>query len=96
MFSIDVMNDAVHCEDDVIIVHSNGTRAWLNECGRLHRINGAAIEAANGTKSWYIDGHFCNGIVAWAKMALQHQNIDATSEMIDAKVAQMMQQDLFN
>ena len=29
---------------------------YLNKEGELHRLNGPAIEYADGTKGWYVDG----------------------------------------
>jgi len=41
----------------------NGTIEWHNEAGRLHREDGPAIEYANGTKEWWVNGqrHRVNG-----------------------------------
>ena len=33
----------------------NGTKCWLLD-GELHREDGAAIECANGSKFWYLNG----------------------------------------
>ena len=42
---------------DKHIIDSNGNEYWFNERGHYHRDNGLpAIEFANGTKSWYLDG----------------------------------------
>ena len=35
-------------------VRNNGTKEWLLD-GKLHRIDGPAIEYANGYKEWYLD-----------------------------------------
>ena len=35
--------------------NSYGTKAWYQN-DQLHRTDGPAIEDANGTKWWYIDG----------------------------------------
>jgi hypothetical protein len=38
-----------------VIVDKNGTKLWyLN--GKLHRLDGPAMEWADGTKSWYLNG----------------------------------------
>jgi len=47
-----------------------GTVHWLNKHRRLHRIDGPAIEMANGYKEWWIDGqqiriHHANGVKEW-------------------------------
>lgn len=33
-----------------------GNKIWLNKEGQLHRLDGPAVEKANGTKSWYVNG----------------------------------------
>ena len=37
-------------------VDQNGTRRYYNSAGRLHRTDGPAVEHANGTKEWWING----------------------------------------
>ena len=34
----------------------SGTTKWLNEVGQLHRIEGPAIEYADGSKVWFLNG----------------------------------------
>jgi hypothetical protein len=34
----------------------NGIRIWRNPVGQLHRTDGPAIEWANGSKEWYVNG----------------------------------------
>jgi len=36
-------------------VQDNGTREWFNLNGLLHRVDGPAIEHANGDKWWYLN-----------------------------------------
>ena len=36
-------------------VHSDGTREWFNLNGKRHRVDGPAVEDANGYKSWYLN-----------------------------------------
>ena len=38
------------------VIGINGSKRWYNEDGNPHRFDGPAIEYANGTKSWYIEG----------------------------------------
>ena len=38
-----------------IVEHYDGTKEWYFE-GKLHRIDGPAIERFYGTKHWYING----------------------------------------
>lgn len=39
----------------IVEVYENRTE-WKNEDGKLHRLDGPAIEYANGDKSWYVNG----------------------------------------
>ena len=39
-----------------VTVDSHGTEGWYNEQDQLHREEGPAVERANGTKHWYING----------------------------------------
>jgi len=42
---------------------------WKNSSGQLHRLHGAAIEYADGSKSWYVNGqrHRTDGpAIKWA------------------------------
>ena len=41
-----------------IIEWSNGTKQWLVN-GKLHRLDGPAIEHYSGSKYWYIDNIKC-------------------------------------
>ena len=47
-------------------INEIGTKYWKNHKGQLHRIDGPAIEDADGTKTWYVDGklHRINGPAA--------------------------------
>ncbi len=38
------------------VINKSGDKLWYNELGKLHRIDGPAIEYANGNKDWFIDG----------------------------------------
>lgn len=37
-------------------IRSNGDKFWYNKQGKLHRLDGPAIEFANGDKEWWING----------------------------------------
>ena len=37
-------------------VYPSGTKEWFNEKGQLHRLDGPAVEWADGIKSWYLNG----------------------------------------
>ena len=53
------------------IIDANGNKFWRNESGQLHRDNNLpAIEQANGTNSWWINGNlqqilYNNGTEEW-------------------------------
>ena len=38
-------------------IDKNGNKFWYNSQNQFHRDDGPAIEWANGTKSWYINGN---------------------------------------
>lgn len=40
---------------DQMVIDDSGTRRWYTD-GRLHRVDGAAIEWATGYGEWYYDG----------------------------------------
>ena len=48
-------------KDEVITFkqHNNGIKSWWHN-GRLHRIDGAALEFPGGRKSWYLHGKRIN------------------------------------
>jgi len=37
-------------------IDKDGTAWWYNEDGHYHRIDGPAIESADGDNYWYVDG----------------------------------------
>ena len=39
-----------------VVVDENGTRRYYNVAGRLHRLDGPAVEYASGSKAWYQNG----------------------------------------
>ena len=39
-----------------IEVGKDGTRLYYNTAGQLHRTDGPAVEYADGSKTWYING----------------------------------------
>jgi len=41
-----------------VIVDEYGAIRWYNEAGQLHREGGPAIEWADGSKSWWLNGQF--------------------------------------
>ena len=56
-------------------VDESGDKTWKDSNGECHRVDGPAVEHANGTKIWYIHGRFhrvdgpavefTNGYKAW-------------------------------
>ena len=38
-----------------IVEWFDGTKVWWL-CGKLHRVDGPAVEGADGTKQWFVDG----------------------------------------
>ena len=39
-----------------LIIDNNGTKRWFNGEGKLHRIDGPALEGCGGDKHWYVNG----------------------------------------
>ena len=46
-----------------VTVDDVGDKRWYNAAGKLHRVDGPAVERADGSKSWYQNGqrHRVNG-----------------------------------
>ena len=42
--------------DSICVVLPNGDKEWRNKDDELHRLDGPAIEFANGGKQWYQNG----------------------------------------
>ena len=40
----------------VVEVDARGTKWWRDPYGKLHRVDGPAVENASGTKKWYLRG----------------------------------------
>jgi hypothetical protein len=38
-----------------VIVYENKTIRWFNDKGELHRLDGPAVEGANGYKAWFVN-----------------------------------------
>ena len=51
-------------------VKVDGNKLYLNDEGKLHRLDGPAFEYSDGSKLWYING-------------ICHQNIDPSYEYLD-------------
>ncbi len=39
------------------VVNADGTKQWL-QSGKLHRIDGPAVEYSDGRKYWYLNGRY--------------------------------------
>jgi len=37
-------------------IDKNGSRLWFNDDRQFHRTDGPAVELANGSKRWYLNG----------------------------------------
>ena len=38
------------------IIDSEGNKRWYNDVGQYHRLDGPAVELADGDKVWYLNG----------------------------------------
>ena len=64
-------------------IDASGTKFWHNERHKCHRLDGPAIEYANGTKLWYVNGlrhrttgpaiEYANGTKFWYENGLLHR-----------------------
>ena len=43
-------------EESTLTINKNGDKFWRNKEGKLHRIDGPAVEYGNGAKHWYQNG----------------------------------------
>lgn len=63
-------------------IWKDGTKRWFRD-GKLHRLDGPAVEASNGTKQWIVEGNYhredgpaieyANGDAEWFKNGLRHR-----------------------
>lgn len=60
-------------------IDPNGSKYWYQE-GKLHRLNGPAVEYANGDKYWYIEGK---------RLSEAEFNSRVKSETCDGKVVEI-------
>ena len=42
--------------DSVMTINPEGDKTWYNAAGEIHRDGGPAVENADGTKEWWVDG----------------------------------------
>ena len=43
-------------DESIYITDAEGNKIWKNSNGQRHRVDGPAIERANGSKFWYFKG----------------------------------------
>lgn len=80
-------------------VYNNGDQFWKNEEGLLHRLDGPAVEHADGSKEWCIDGkyhrtdgpavEYADGYKAWyfdGKQLSEKEFLKRTKNDCDARV----------
>ena len=88
-------NGRLHREDGPAVEYDDGSKSWYKNDKR-HRIDGPAVIDVDGEKEWWVNGRYWgDDVEQWAEAALEYENIKPTQELIQQKVAQMMQQDLF-
>jgi hypothetical protein len=66
-----------------IEVEANGTKNWYNANGKLHRVDGPAVEHTEGTTIWYLNGkchrvdgpavEYAGGLKEWWVNGKQHR-----------------------
>lgn len=44
--------------ESTMTIDEDGTVRWRNDLGRLHRLDGHAVEYLSGTKCWYQNGYY--------------------------------------
>jgi len=53
---VDALHQPVSETDSTMTVDSAGDKVWKNSDGELHRLDGPAVEFADGSKEWWVDG----------------------------------------
>ena len=76
-----------------VTVNEHGTRIYRNPMGQTHRQHGPAVEFANGTKSWWLNGlrhridgpaiEMANGSKAWWLNGQRHRTDGPAVEWAD-------------
>lgn len=78
-----------------LVIDTQGNKSWYNSKGEFHRLDGPALEFANGDKFWYknnqlhrLDGPACDyadGIKLWLREGSLYSLVDpAIDEMCKA------------
>lgn len=88
------LNNKFHREDGPAVESPDGSKAWFVN-GRLHRLDGPAFVQADEAVGWYVNGKEYTDMEAWARAALEFEQKQLSQDNIDAKMSQVMQQDLF-
>ena len=79
------------------IIDSDGTKRWYNDVGQYHREDGPAVELANGSKQWYLNGklhredgpanEWANGSKEWYLNGQRHREDGPAGEWWDGDKA---------
>ncbi len=71
-----------------VVVYNNGTKFWFQN-GKLHRLDGPAVEYANGDKLWYQNNkrHRLDGPAIEYADGGKHWYIDGVKLSIDILMA---------
>jgi hypothetical protein len=66
-----------------ITIDSSKTKRWRNKKGKLHRLDGPAVEWRNGSKEWWVDGFrhrsdgpsivYTDGHMEWHVIGMRHR-----------------------
>ena len=95
-------------EESTFTIDENGDKYWRNKEGKLHRIDGPAIEHRNGNKAWYqmglkhrIDGpaiEFNSGVKHWYQNGVLHRTKEAFFEALsdEEKEISLFSEDFLN
>lgn len=80
--------------ESIAYVTKNGTVYWENDKYQWHRLDGPAVEYADGTKGWYVNGtqHNLNGPAWESTIGYKEWRIDGveyTESEWRKKVAQL-------
>jgi hypothetical protein len=84
-----------HREGGPAVKWEDGSEFWYLH-GKMHRLDGPALKMNDVEDEWWIDDRRYNDITSWARAALEYEHKPITQDNIDAKIQQVMQQDLFS
>jgi len=76
-----------------VSIHKNGSKVYKNSKGKLHRLDGPAIELITEGKAWYKEGlchrekgpaiEYANGDKSWYKEGLLHRSDGPAIELVN-------------